>query len=45
MSTIVKRRKSVESTMPERVSAYPMIRYMGSKFRLLPLIYSVLESS
>ncbi len=28
---------------PEIVRSYPMMRYMGSKFRLLPWIHSVLE--
>ncbi|MEZ6062491.1 MAG: DNA adenine methylase [Planctomycetaceae bacterium] len=29
--------------MPEIVGGYPMMRYMGSKFRLLPWIHSVLQ--
>ncbi len=29
---------------PEIVRGYPMMRYMGSKFRLLPWIHSVLEN-
>ena len=30
--------------LPERVSAYPELRYMGSKHRLLPWIHGVLSS-
>ena len=32
-----------EITLPERVSRYPELRYMGSKKRLLPWIHSVLD--
>ena len=29
---------------PERVAKYPELRYMGSKYRLLPWIHAVLRS-
>lgn len=35
---------AVPGAMPERASAYPELRYMGSKNRLLPWIHSVLAT-
>lgn len=36
--------ESSAATMPERAAAYPELRYMGSKNRLLPWIHSVLST-
>src|SRR3989304_3018520 len=41
---VVNRSGAGEVPIPERAKAYPELRYMGSKYRLLPWIHGVLSA-